>query len=128
MRLLPLSLLLLLVTACDEPQAPTAPPEALPLFVPGLLTAHGETSFRQQGDPWMYYTPTPIALDEFVKLSQACELGGPVYVTLSGYDPGIDTTAEPLQVLGLGFSIMAPAAKVACMVEAASKYGAIVYP
>ena len=112
------------VVACDEPSAPAAcASDTLRLAAPQDMPDADVPTFREQGKPWEVYLPTAQPVDAFVKLLAACDITQDLTISLSGYLPDVAVTDE--QVVGFGFSMMAPQAVKDCMLSVMLKNGAV---
>lgn len=113
------------VVACDEPSAPAAcASDTLRLAAPqGMPDADDVPTFREQGKSWQVYLPTVQPVDAFVKLLAACDIMQDLTISLSGYLPDVAVSDE--QVVGFGFSTMAPQSLKDCMLSVMLKNGAV---
>mgnify|MGYP001203936378 CR=1 len=112
------------VVACDEPSAPAAcASDTLRLAAPLGMFDDNAPTFREQSKPWQVYLPIAQPVDAFVKLLAACDITQDLTISLSGYLPDVAVTDE--QVVGFGFSMMAPQSLKDCMLSVMLKNGAV---
>lgn len=115
------------VVACDDPSVPAACASdnvgALRLAAPLSTFDDNVPTFREQSKPWQVYLPTAQPVDAFVKLLAACDITQDLTISLSGYLPDVTVTDE--QVVGFGFSMMAPQSLKDCMLDMMLKNGAV---